>query len=128
MRDSGPATNDDRASDFPSWSRQLALAASRWVGLGAAIGVALSLGLLVVFSPKGATDTAFALGALVCGFGVTAWSSTVGLGETIEGLQQHLGNNSGWTNAGARRAFFVLSWTGAGWMIAAALTSILLDV
>lgn len=106
----------------------LVVAAARWSAVGAAVGVALSLAGLLVWSPKGATDTAFALGALVLGFGVLAWSTAVGLGRTIEGMQEQLDVSSGWTEASAREAFFVLSWTGAGWVVAAALTSIALGV
>jgi len=108
--------------------RALVAGAARWSATGAAIGVAVSLVLLVVMSPKGATDTAFALGTLVLGFGVTAWSSAVGLGRTIEGMQDRLEVSSGWTEASAREAFFVLSWTGAGWAVAAAATSVALGV
>ncbi len=109
-------------------TRRLVIAAARWAAVGAALGVAVSLGLLLVWTPRAATDTAFALGALVLGFGVTAWSAAVGLGRTIEGMQDHLDVSSGWTEAGAREAFFVLSWTGAGWVVAAAASSIALGV
>lgn len=108
--------------------RYLAAAATRWVAVGAGIGAVSSLGLLLVTTPKGATDTSFAFGALVLGFGVTAWSMAVGLGETINGVRRHLGGDSGWTERGAREAFFVLSWTGAGWVLTAALISIALGV
>ncbi|ELZ61597.1 hypothetical protein C467_01151 [Halorubrum hochstenium ATCC 700873] len=86
------------------------------------------MGLLAFRPPKPATDTSFALGALVLGFGVTAWSSAVGLGRTIEGLQARLDVASDWTEASAREAFFVVSWTGTGWAVAATLTSIALGV
>ncbi|WP_222917782.1 hypothetical protein [Natrinema sp. SYSU A 869] len=109
-------------------TRRLVVAATRWVAVGAVLGAVISLGLLVVWTPRAATDTAFALGALVLGFGVTAWSTAVGLGRTIEGMQDHLDVSSGWTEASAREAFFVVSWTGAGWVIAAASSSILLGV
>ncbi|WMT06677.1 hypothetical protein NP511_14940 [Natrinema thermotolerans] len=103
-------------------------AAARWVTIGAALGTTISLGLLVVLSPRTATDTAFAFGTLLLGFGVTAWSTAVGLGRTIEGMRDRLDVSSGWTEAGAREAFFVMSWTGAGWVVAAAGCSILLGV
>lgn len=109
-------------------TRRLVAAAARWVAVGAVLGAAISLGLLTVWSARGATDTAFALGALVLGFGVTAWSTAVGLGRTIEGMHDHLDVNSGWTEASAREAFFVVSWTGAGWVVAAAASSIVLGV
>jgi len=108
--------------------RALVVAAARWLLAGAAAGVAVSLSLLAVWSPRAATDTSFALGALVLGFGVTAWSTAVGLGRTIEGMQEQLDVSSGWTEASAREAFFVLSWTGAGWAVAAAASSVALGV
>lgn len=108
--------------------RELVVRAGRWTLRGAAVGVALSLALLAVTSPKGATDTAFALGALVLGFGVFAWATAVGLGETLRGVQAYVDVGSAWTEAGAREAFFVLTWTGAGWAFAAAVTSIALGV
>ncbi|RZH66783.1 DUF7268 family protein [Natrinema altunense] len=108
--------------------RRLVVAAARWVTIGAALGAAISLALLIVWTPRAATDTAFALGALVLGFGVIAWSTAVGLGHTIEGMKAHLDVSAGWTEASAREAFFVVSWTGAGWVVAAAACSILLGV
>jgi len=108
--------------------RELAVRAGRWTLRGAAVGVAVSLALLAVTSPKGATDTAFALGALVLGFGVFAWATAVGLAETLAGVQSYVDFGSAWTEAGAREAFFVLSWTGAGWAFAAALVSVVLGV
>ncbi|MGQ3410908.1 DUF7268 family protein [Natrinema sp. LN54] len=108
--------------------RRLAVAAARWVAIGAALGAVASLALLTVWTPRAATDTAFALGALVLGFGVTAWSSAVGLGRTIEGMQDRLDVSSDWTEASAREAFFVVSWTGVGWVVAATTGSILLGV
>ncbi|ELZ35679.1 DUF7268 family protein [Halorubrum tebenquichense] len=108
--------------------RTLVFGAVRWAGVGAVVGVVVSAGLLAFQPAKPATDTSFALGALVLGFGVTAWSSAVGLGRTIEGLQARLDVSSDWTEASAREAFFVLSWTGTGWAVAAALTSVALGV
>ena len=98
--------------------------AVRWIGVGAAVGVAASIGLLAVTSPRGATDTAFALGALVLGFGVTAWSGAIGLGDSIERMQEYRDGESRWTQAGARRAFAVLTWTGFGWVIGSIAASI----
>ncbi|SMP31003.1 hypothetical protein SAMN06265347_11735 [Halobellus salinus] len=94
------------------------------MGVGVAVGVAASAGLLAVTSPRGATDTAFALGALVFGFGVTAWSGAIGLGESVERMQEYRDGESEWTQAGARRAFAVLTWTGFGWVIGSVAASI----
>jgi hypothetical protein len=124
LTDSSVPTSRPRAERYGA----LIVGALRWIAVGAALGTGVSLALLTTWSPKGATDTAFALGALVLGFGVTAWSSAVGLGRTIEGMQDRLDVSSGWTEASAREAFFVLSWTGTGWVVAAALTAIALGV
>ncbi len=118
----------DSPYDESASLRDLAVRAGRWTLRGAAIGVAVSLALLAVTSRKGATDTSFALGALVLGFGVFAWATAIGLGETLDGVRNRLDVSSAWTEAGAREAFFVLSWLGAGWAFAAALTSIALGV
>lgn len=114
-----------------SWLARLSaigVSALRWLGVGAGVGIGVSIGLLAIWAPKPATDTAFALGALIMGFGITAWSAAVGLGETIEGVTTQLAISSGWTESGARSAFFVLSWLGIGWATAAAVTSITLGV
>jgi hypothetical protein len=100
--------------------------AGRWIARGAALGLAVAVLLLAVASPRKATDTAFALGALVLGFGVTAWSGTVGLGESLTEVQRHLSSDSGWTQAGARRAFAVLTWVGTGWTLASVVFSVAL--
>ncbi len=99
-------------------------AAAYWVAVGVAAGVVASAGLLAISSPKGATDTAFALGALVLGFGVTAWSGAIGLGNSIERLQEYRDGESRWTQAGARRAFAVLTWVGLGWVVGSIAASV----
>ena len=111
-------------TDAPRAYRRLACRAARWVTIGAGAGVVVSVTLLAVTSPRGATDTAFALGALVLGFGVTAWSGTVGLGESIERMQSYRDGESGWTQAGAREAFAVLTWIGTGWALGSIAASI----
>jgi hypothetical protein len=98
--------------------------AARWIGVGVAVGVVASAGLLAVSSPRSATDTAFALGALVLGFGVTAWSGAIGLGNSIERMQEYRDGESRWTQAGARRAFAVLTWVGLGWAMGSVAASV----
>ena len=98
--------------------------AVRWIAVGAGVGGVTSLGLLAVASPRGATDTAFALGTLLLGFGVAAWAGTVGFGDAIGRLQEYRDGDSGWTQTGARQAFAVLTWVGVGWTVAAVAASI----
>ncbi|MBB6645228.1 hypothetical protein H5V44_02770 [Halobellus sp. MBLA0160] len=94
------------------------------MGIGTGVALAASTGLLAVGSPREATDTAFALGALVLGFGVTAWSGAIGLGNSIERYQAYRDGDSQWTQAGARRAFAVLTWVGLGWALGAVAASV----
>ncbi|WP_211194940.1 DUF7268 family protein [Halorhabdus amylolytica] len=103
-------------------------AAARIVLAGIAVGVVVSLALVSIDTPKGATDTAFALGALVFGFGLTTWAGAVGLGETIERMHEYADTTSRWTEAGARRAFATLTWFGSGWLFGAVGTAIALGV
>ncbi|WP_210408938.1 DUF7268 family protein [Halorhabdus rudnickae] len=103
-------------------------AAARIVLAGIAVGIGASLALLAVDTPKGATDTAFALGALIFGFGLTTWAGAVGLGETIERMHEYADTDSGWTEAGARRAFATLTWFGSGWLFGAVGTAIAFGV
>ena len=120
-----PST-DGVADGLAIYARHVARAAATWVARGVACGVVLSLLLTLAVSARGATDTAFALGALVLGFGVTAWSGTVGMGESLTRLQELTAGDSGWTQVGARRAFAVLSWLGGGWTVGATVASVVL--
>ncbi|QAU13346.1 hypothetical protein EKH57_11795 [Halorubrum sp. BOL3-1] len=99
---------------------------ARWVGSGALLGCVAAAALLPVLGPRGATDTSFALGVLVFGFGVATWGGTVGFGDSMAAVQDHLGGESGWNPEGARQAFAVLTWVGAGWSAAAVSASIAL--
>nr|WP_305794421.1 hypothetical protein [Halomarina rubra] len=90
--------------------------------VGGALGTAVYLALLVVGDgPRPASTTAFALGALVFGFGTLGWSGSVFLGESVESAQRFLDTESNWTEAGSRRAMARLAGAGAGAMVAVAL-------
>ena len=108
--------------------RDLTATLAYWFGVGTVLGTVATLALLVLTSRKGATDTSFALGALVFGFGLATWSAAVGLDKTIEGAQEEFDVSPSWTQQGARQAFTVLSWAGAGWMLAAVVLSFVLGV
>jgi hypothetical protein len=99
---------------------------ARWVGVGAFLGLAVAGLLLPIAGARGATDTSFALGALLFGFGVATWGGTVGFGDSMSAVQTHLGGESAWSRGGARQAFAVLTWVGAGWTGTAVAASILL--
>jgi hypothetical protein len=99
---------------------------ARWVGVGALLGLVVAGLLLPVAGARGATDTSFALGALLFGFGVATWGGTVGFGGSMSAVQSHLGGESEWSREGARQAFAVLTWVGAGWTGTAVAASILL--
>ena len=108
--------------DIRSFGRTVA----RWVGVGGLFGLVVAGVLLSVTGPQQATDASFALGALLFGFGVAAWGGTVGFGDSMSTVQNRLGGESEWTREGARQAFAVLTWVGAGWAGAAVGASILL--
>ena len=110
-------------TDDVAHRRRLARSVARWIVVGAGVGIVTSITLLAVGSPRTATDTAFALGILVAGFGVAAWSGTIALGNSIERLQEHRDSDSEWTQAGARQAFAVLTWVGFGWTVASVAAS-----
>ncbi|WP_144923908.1 DUF7268 family protein [Halorubrum salsamenti] len=106
--------------------RPFGRAVARWVGVGGLVGVAVAAVLFPVVGSRAATDTSFALGALVFGFGVATWGGTVGFGESMVAVQDHLEGESSWTRSGARQAFAVLTWIGVGWSAAAVAMSIAL--
>ncbi len=98
---------------------------SRWIGIGAAVGLVVTGGLSPLTSMKVATDTSFALGVLLFGFGLATWAGTVGFSESLTAVQARFSSNSEWTQAGAQRAFAVLTWIGVGWSMTAVISSIL---
>ncbi|MGQ3328552.1 MULTISPECIES: DUF7268 family protein [Halorubrum] len=97
----------------------------RWVGVGGLLGVVVAGVLFPIAGAKQATDTSFALGALLFGFGVATWGGAVGFGDSMSAVQDHLGGESEWSREGARQAFAVLTWVGAGWAGTAVAASIL---
>lgn len=104
--------------------RSVASASIRWIAIGVCAGVVTSLALQTITTPTDAIDTAFALGALVFGFGLTMWAVAIGSGDTIERMHAITDADTGWTQAGARQAFAVLSWLGSGWLFGATAMSI----
>ena len=99
---------------------------ARWVGVGALLGTVVAGALVPLSGPQRGTDTAFALGALLFGFGVATWGGTVGFGDSMSTVRGHLGGESEWSQEGARQAFAVLTWVGTGWAGAAVAASVLL--
>nr|WP_158204680.1 hypothetical protein [Halomarina oriensis] len=89
--------------------------------VGAALGAVLLLGLLATGeSERAASTTAFALGALVFGFGTLSWSGSVLLGGSVESAQRFLDTNTDWTEADSRRAMARVAGAGLGAMLAVA--------
>jgi hypothetical protein len=113
-------------SATPEGSARDGRAVLRWTGVGALLGAGVAVALLSVLAPRAATDTSFALGALVFGFGVATWSGTVGFGDSVTAVRARLGWDTGWTEQGARQAFAVLTWVGVGWVGAAVAASLAL--
>lgn len=99
--------------------------------LGTAGGVGVGLGLVtvpalavVLGGADVAVEKAFALGALVFGVGLLGWSGSVMAGRGIEAMQEHLGTNTGWTEADSRRAMTRLVGAGLGTMVGTVLASL----
>ncbi|MDB2225850.1 hypothetical protein PM076_15915 [Halorubrum ezzemoulense] len=97
-----------------------------WVGIGSLLGLVVAGTLFPFVEARRATDTSFALGVLLFGFGVATWGGAVGFGDSMSAVQSHLGGESAWSREGARQAFAVLTWVGAGWAGTAVGASILL--
>jgi len=70
---------------------------------------------------QGAVGTVFAIGSLIFGIGTIGWSGAVGLGRSLDSMQRHLGDDTAWTQASARRAMTRLIGFGIGMMITASL-------
>jgi len=97
---------------------------ARSAAVGAVLGTLCYLAVLVVGDgPRPASTTAFALAALVFGFGTLGWSGSVLLGDSVESAQRFLDTRSNWTEAGSRRAMARLAGVGAGGMLAVVLVS-----
>ncbi|ADJ13879.1 DUF7268 family protein [Halalkalicoccus jeotgali] len=95
----------------------------------ALLGAVVGGGLVIVFIIAGwsrgdASDVAFSLSALVFGFGLTVWASTVLLSESLAGMHTTLDRE--WSAADTRRAMAVLTVLGAAGMVSASIMTILL--
>lgn len=77
------------------------------------------MGLTVSGTLLAATETTFAVGALVLGFGVLGWSGSVMAGRGMENLQRHLDMETNWTEMDSRRAMARITGFGAGLMLIA---------
>ncbi|RNJ27082.1 DUF7268 family protein [Halosegnis longus] len=90
----------------------------------AGLGIAVGLSLVAVLATliQGAVGTVFAIGSLAFGIGLLGWSGAVGLGRSLDSMKQHLGADTAWTQANARRAMTRLLGFGVGIMLAASLT------
>lgn len=95
----------------------------------ALLGAVVGGGLVVVFVVAGwsrsdASAVAFSLAALVFGFGLTVWASTLLLGESLAGMHATLDHD--WKAADTRQAMAILTIIGASGMVSASVVTILL--
>ena len=115
---------DDTRRRDRSRAESLAVLA-RAAGIGLVAGAILVAGLaLAGWSADEASATAFSLAALVFGFGLTAWSGTLLLAETLAGA--HAALDRDWSAADTRQAMAVLAVIGAAGMVGAAVATIAL--
>ena len=74
---------------------------------------------------RSASAVAFSLAALVFGFGLAAWATTLLLGTTLSAMAETV--DADWTVAGTRQAMAVLAALGGGAMVGTALATAVLD-
>jgi hypothetical protein len=99
------------------WSRRLRVLA-RAALLGVVAGGALVAAFaLAGHTPREASTVGFSLAALVFGFGLTAWSATLLLGESLSAAHDNLDRD--WSAADTREAMAVLAVAGAAAMAGA---------
>lgn len=93
--------------------------------LGAVVGGGLVVAFVVAgWSRNDASAVAFSLAALVFGFGLTVWASTLLLGESLTGMHATLDRD--WSGADTRQAMAILTVCGAAGMVSASVMTILL--
>ncbi|NHN61036.1 hypothetical protein G9466_18385 [Halorussus sp. JP-T4] len=93
--------------------------------LGAGLGAFGLVVLVATGEPVDvASETVFAVGALVFGFSLLGWSGTVFAGRGIEHFQRHVGGRSDWSAADSRQAMAVLGGVGVGGMVGASLATV----
>ncbi|WP_435180861.1 DUF7268 family protein [Halorussus sp. AFM4] len=118
------APSDSTAGDG-SVLRQRAREVGRATLLGAGLGALGLVALVAAGEPVDlASETVFAVGALVFGFSLLGWSGTVFAGRGIESFQRHLGGRSDWSAADSRQAMAVLGGVGVGGMAGASLATV----
>ena len=108
--------------------RERARTVGRATLLGTVLGV-VGVALLVALGEtlRFASETVFAVGALVLGFALLGWSGSVFAGRGIENAQEHLDVSSNWSEAASRRAMVVLLGVGAGVMVGSSGATVVLD-
>ncbi|USZ74544.1 hypothetical protein NGM07_13960 [Halorussus vallis] len=126
MDDRRTESGDRPADGRPDWRRR-ARRVGRAAGLGFAAG-ALAVGGFVAAGEtvRFASDTVFAVGALILGFAVLGWSGSVFAGRGIENAQEHLDVSSNWSEADSRRAMTLLAGVGVGGMVGSVLATLAL--
>jgi hypothetical protein len=111
----------DSTTSLRTYLRSSARLLVRSAAVGALLGTAVFLvSVIGGDGPLLASTTAFALGALVFGFGTLGWSGSVLLGESVESAQRFLETGTDWTEASSRRAMARIAGVGAGVMVAVA--------
>lgn len=93
--------------------------------LGLLAGGTIAIGLVATGSTvQDSSSTAFALGALVMGFGLTTWATSIWLGDVLETFLVTTETGSDWTKADAVTAFSVITMVGGGAMVGSVLVTL----
>jgi len=101
--------------------------------LGAALGIGVVAGALLAFgfvttgsSVHVASETAFSIGALVFGFAIAVWATTVWIGDAFAAYLEIAVGDTEWSKQSAGAAFSLLSALGLGAMVGSSLATALL--
>ena len=105
----------------------------RLVGRTALLGLALgALGVPLAIASgetlQSASETVFAVGALVFGFALIGWSGSVFMGDAVESMQEYMDTNTNWTEADSRQAMAILGSVGLGGMVGASLATVVVGI
>jgi hypothetical protein len=95
--------------------------------VGIAIGLVLPPGFVLAGDRVAvASSTGFALGALVLGFGLTIWATTVWMGDVFETFLRTTVGDTEWSKEGGAVAFSLITALGVGMMLGSVASTVVL--
>ena len=127
----GCATHWTRGCERPLTDPHRLWAEPRRLGKALAVGAALGVLLPIAFVLAGdrvavASSTGFSIGALILGFGLTIWATTVWMGDAFETFLGTAVGDTEWSKGGAAVAFSLITAVGVGIMAGSVAGTLLL--